>query len=76
MDITDFDGIREMVSLELLQLIHTDPALITYAEVLDLEKDETASYFADSNIRKVFVDKVKTSPYASEFIKSCMNIAE
>jgi subtilisin family serine protease len=76
MDITDFDGLKEMVSLELLQLIHIDPALIAYAEVLDLENDETASYFADSNIRKAFIAKVEASPYASAFIKSCMKTSE
>ncbi|MGC4042068.1 MAG: caspase family protein [Flavobacterium sp.] len=75
-DNTEFDGIKEMISLELLQLIHTDPTLHAYAEVLDLEADDTTGYFADATTRKAFMEKVKASPYASNFIKSCMESAE
>jgi subtilisin family serine protease len=64
--------LKEMVSLELLQLIHKDPDLMPYAEELDLEKDETASFFATTDTRKAFAEKVIQSAYASEFLKGVM----
>lgn len=64
--------LKEMVSLELLQLMHRDPDLMPYAEELDLEKDETAEYFASAGTRKAFAEKVQQSEYASAFIKSLM----
>ena len=64
--------LKEMVSLELLQLMHRDAGLMPYAEELDLEKDETAAYFSSTDTRKAFAEKVMQSEYASDFIKSLM----
>lgn len=64
--------LKEMVSLELLQLMHRDPNLMPYAEELDLEQDETAAFFDTADTRKAFADKVIQSAYASDFIKDVM----
>ena len=66
------DVLKEMVSLELLQLMHRDPNLMPYAEELDLEQDETAAYFATPDTRKAFAEKVIQSEYASGFLKEVM----
>lgn len=72
-DVSDHDGLQEMVSLELLQLIHRDPALFPYAEILDLENDETASFFNNEDARKSFAEKVMKSPFASSFLKNLIS---
>lgn len=71
-DLSDYEGLQEMISLELLQLIHKDPNLMTYAEELDLENDETAAFFSNTATRKTFAAKVLQSEYASDFIKGLM----
>ncbi|SFF02680.1 Serine protease, subtilisin family [Chitinophaga sp. CF118] len=71
-DVHDYEGLKEMVSLELLQLMHKDPNLMPYAEELDLEKDETSAYFAAAGTKKAFAEKVLESEYASDFIKDLM----
>lgn len=64
-----YEGLKEMVSLEVLQLIHKDPAMMAYAEVLDFENDETSDFFKESSTRSAFVEKAIASPYASKFLK-------
>jgi subtilisin family serine protease len=64
--------LKEMVSLELLQLMHKDANLMPYAEELDLERDETAAYFETADTRKAFAEKVVESVYTSDFLKGVM----
>ncbi|MDQ6482418.1 S8 family serine peptidase [Dyadobacter sp. LHD-138] len=73
LDMVDYENIKEMISLELLQLIHIDPELMSYAEELDFENDETATYFSDISTRKAFAEKVVSSSYASDFLKQSVN---
>jgi hypothetical protein len=62
-----------MVSLELLQLIHTDADLMMYAEELNLEDDETSDFFSDPGTRFSFAQTVLRSSKASQFLKEIMD---
>ncbi len=59
----------EALSLELLQLLQTDPAFFELFSTLDLEDGrELERLFSDAN----FIEKVQSSPYASEFLKQAV----
>lgn len=62
---------EEMVSLEILQLIHRDPQLFPYAEYLNLE-DPTRPLFDNEQQEEAFVQKLKGSEMASDFLKNLL----
>ncbi len=62
-------NLEEMVSLEMLQVLHKDVALHHYVEELDLFEKGTLN---EEQFNFIF-NKVKASPYASNFLKSLTN---
>jgi subtilisin family serine protease len=64
--------LMDMISLELMQVVYQDEALMDYAEVIEFEKTDGAEFLQDPVARNIFFDKVKRSPYASEFLKEVL----
>ncbi|MCX2454331.1 caspase family protein [Pedobacter sp. PLR] len=66
------DAIKEMVELELLQLIYRDPKLMGYANVADIDTEGDDNVFNGKEYRTAFINKVIDSPFASEFLKKVL----
>jgi subtilisin family serine protease len=71
-DASKEDGLKEMLSVEMIQLINRDPKLMQYAEVMDLEGEEGENFFKNDSVRKSFAKKLSTSEYASNFLKGAL----
>lgn len=64
--------LTEMLSLELMQVIYQDEALMDYAEVIEFEKPEGADFLQDPVARNKFFGLIRQSPYASDFLKGVL----
>lgn len=64
--------LTDMISLELMQVIYQDEALMDYAEVIEFEKPDGADFLQDPEARNKFFGLIRQSPYASEFLKGVL----
>jgi hypothetical protein len=64
--------LTEMISLELMQVIYQDEALMDYAEVIEFEKPDGAGFLQDPAARNKFFGLIRQSPYASDFLKGVL----
>ncbi|MFT3746701.1 MAG: caspase family protein [Agriterribacter sp.] len=64
--------LNEMISLELMQVVYQDESLMDYAEVIEFEDADGGAFLQDKAAREKFFNKIKASPYASEFLKSVL----
>lgn len=70
---TDDKELMDMISLELMQVVYQDEALMDYAETIEFEKPDGAEFLQDAKARAQFFNKIKASPYASDFLKSVLS---
>lgn len=64
--------LTEMISLELMQVVCQDEALMDYAEVIEFEKPDGADFLQDPAARNKFFGLIRQSPYASDFLKGVL----
>jgi subtilisin family serine protease len=65
----DNNVLQEMLSLEILQLIHRDPDLLEYASHVETEKSSGYEFLNDDEGMTTFLLKISKSEYASQFLK-------
>lgn len=68
--------LAEMISLEMVQVIYQDEQLMDYAETLEFEDPAAGEFLEDAGARTVFFDKIRSSAFASDFLKSVLATAE
>ncbi len=67
----DDPQLKEMLSIEIMQVLHKDSALFDYLEALDLDGADQ-NYFAKQSAQEKFRQLMKASPYASSTLKSLL----
>jgi subtilisin family serine protease len=60
--------LKEMLSLEIGQILYKDPELFAYTEMLDFDEEDT--FLKNPAARDVFINKIKLSKYASDTLKA------
>lgn len=65
------DKLKEMVTLEIIQVMYKDSSLFEYIELLDLDGNDEA-YLADPQSRDEFLARIKDSKYASDTLKAML----
>jgi subtilisin family serine protease len=69
------DTFMEMLSLEVLQLIHKDATLMDFAENLDLDNELTYEFLREEEGRENFLKAVHDSAYASDKLKRLTRVS-
>lgn len=64
--------LTDMISLEIMQVVYQDENLMDYAETIEFENPDGAEFLQDAGAREKFFNKVKASPYASDFLKNAL----
>jgi Subtilase family len=65
------DNLKEMLSLEIIQLLYKDKKLFSYANTLNFENDELEVLYNPQK-NKQFFRRLKQSKFASAFLKSLL----
>jgi subtilisin family serine protease len=66
-DSTD-QTLKEMLSLEMGQVLYKDPALFPYTDILELDQQDP--FLQNPAARDLFIKKIKNSTYASDTLKA------